>query len=240
MPAKKLPTILGRIYFYDLILQVDSSVEVYENDEIAVRTTGLMGEKSVAILPKAAKGKPNPIVTDQIIYANSIDALENTFSQVARVANRLEGAIDQFDKWFGANEKSLSQALESFGGAMGKVDTVLSAVDQENLIPSVRKSVGLLNDNLGLIQSSLDDDQLLHKFAALANNLDKAADAFNSEGAETLRHLNQISRDIASGTGTLGRFIAADDFYLRLSSLMNKGANADERHQPLRGPLPIQ
>ncbi len=220
---EEAPDDSGRIYIYELILHVDSSVEVHKCDEIAMKTTGLMGEKSVAILPKAVKGKPNTAITDQIIYANSIDALENAFSQVSRVANRLEGAIDQFDKWFGANEKRLSVALESFGNAMGKVDTVLASVDQENLIPSVRKSVGLLNDNLGFIQSSLDDDQLLHKFATLADNIGRAADSFNSEGAETLRNLNQISRDIASGTGSLGRFIAADDFYLRLTSLMNKG-----------------
>lgn len=221
---QETPDDTGRIYIYDLTLHVDSSVEVYKNDEIAMKTTGLMGEKSVAILPKAApKGKQAQLVTDQIIYANSVDALENTFNQVARVANRMEGAIDQFDKWFGANEKRLSQALESFDGAMGKVDTVLGTVDGENLVPAVRRAVDLLNENLQFVRTGLDDDQLLHKFARLADNLDQAADSFNSEGAQTLKNLNQISRDIASGTGTLGRFIAADDFYLRLTSLMNKG-----------------
>jgi len=38
-----------------------------------------------------------------------------------------------------------------------------------------------------------------------------------------LRNLNQISKDIASGSGTLGKFIVGDDFYLRIASLMNKG-----------------
>lgn len=214
----------GKIYPYELILHVDSSVDVYKNDEIAMKTTGLMGEKSVAILPKpAAKGKPNLLITDQIIYANSVDALENAFTQVSRVANRLEGAIDQFDRWFAANESRLSQALQSFDGAMNQVDTVLKSVEGQNLIPAVKESVSLLTENLEYVRSSLDEDQLLHKVANLATNLDRAADTFNSDGAEILKNANQISRDIASGTGTLGRFIAADDFYLRLSSLMNKG-----------------
>jgi phospholipid/cholesterol/gamma-HCH transport system substrate-binding protein len=218
------PDDTGKIYLYELILHVDSSVDVYKNDEIALKTTGLMGEKSVAILPKAAvKGKPNVLVTDQIIYANSVDALENAFTQVSRVANRLEGAIDQFDHWFAANESRLSQVLQSFDGAMAQVDAVLKAVDGQNLIPTLKQSASLLNENLEFVRVSLDEDQLLHKVANLASNLDKAADAFNSDGAEILKNANQISRDISSGTGTLGRFIAGDDFYLRLSSLMNKG-----------------
>lgn len=214
----------GRIYIYELTLHVDSSVEVYKNDEIAMKTTGLMGEKSVAILPKSApKGKPNPIITDQIIYANSIDALENTFNQVARVASRLEGTVEHLDKWFKQNEESLTLAIQSFQGAMGKADCVLGSVDQENLVSAVRQAVDLLNENMQYVRSSLDDDQILHKIACLADNLDRATDAFNSDGAQTLKNMNQISRDIASGTGSLGRFIAGDDFYLRLSSLMNKG-----------------
>lgn len=221
---QETPDDSGRIYIYELTLHVDSSVEVYKNDEIALKTTGLMGEKSVAILPKIApKGKPNPVVTDQIIYANSIDPLENTFNQVARVASRLEGTVDHLDKWFQQNEENLTLALQSFQGAMGKADCVLGSVDRENLVAAVRQAVDLLNENMQYVRSSLDDDQILHKIACLADNLDRATDAFNSDGAQTLKNMNQISRDIASGTGSLGRFIAGDDFYLRLSSLMNKG-----------------
>lgn len=222
---QETPDDTGRIYIYELTLKVDSSVDVYKNDEIAMKTTGLMGERSIGITPKSPpKGQiPQPIAPNQIIYANSVDALENTFNQVSRVANRLESTIVQFDRWFTDNEQNLSQALSSFGGAMSKVDTVLSSVDEEQIVSSARESLDLLNENMQFVRSSLDNDQLLHKFANLATNLDRAADTFNSEGAQTLRHLNQISRDIASGTGSLGRFITGDDFYLRLSSIMTKG-----------------
>ncbi|NGX35976.1 MAG: hypothetical protein K1000chlam1_00812, partial [Candidatus Anoxychlamydiales bacterium] len=37
----------GRLYFYELKLKVDSSVDVYDTDVIAIQTTGLMGEKSI-------------------------------------------------------------------------------------------------------------------------------------------------------------------------------------------------
>ena len=76
---------------------------------------------------------------------------------------------------------------------------------------------------MNLVRSSLDDDQLLHKVARLAENLDQTALVFNNDGAQTLFNLNQITRDVASGSGTVGRLIAGDDFYLRMASLMSKG-----------------
>jgi phospholipid/cholesterol/gamma-HCH transport system substrate-binding protein len=213
----------GRIYLYQVTLKIDSSVDVYNCDEIAIKTTGLMGEKSIAILPKASpKDHPAQIVTTQIVYANSTDTLENTFNQVSRVANRLETAVGRIDKWFDENQRSLASAIRTFDGAMGQVDALLGLVEGEKLVPAIRQSVDLLNDNMSLVRSGLDDDQLLHKCANLATNLDQAATLFNTDGGQILRNCNQISRDISSGSGTLGRLVVGDDFYLRMASLMNK------------------
>lgn len=213
----------GRIYLYQLTLKLDSSVDVYSNDEIAIKTTGLMGEKSIAILPKAStKDKPAHLIHDEIVYANSTDALENTFNQVSRVANRLDTAVARLDKWFDENNGNITSALKSFDGAMGQIDGLLGMVDTEKLVPTLHQSLNLLNDNMQIVRSSLNDDQLLHKVASLADNLDQATTAFNTDGAQALHNLNQISRDISSGSGTMGRLIVGDDFYLRLASVMNK------------------
>jgi phospholipid/cholesterol/gamma-HCH transport system substrate-binding protein len=218
------PDHTGRVYLYELSLKVDSSVQVFPSDEVAVRSTGLMGERSVAILPKAIpKGTPVEPITNQIIFANSVDPFENTLSQVTRVAGRLEGAVSHLDEWFEANQAHLSQAIQSFDGAMSQVDTVLQSVDTQHLIPALREGVDLLNENLQLVRTSLNDEQLLHKVTGLVEDLAAATNTFNADGAEALRNINQISRDIASGTGTLGRFISGDDFYLRLTSILNKG-----------------
>lgn len=213
----------GRIYLYELTLKVDSAVDVYSCDEIAIKTTGLMGEKSISIIPKAStKERPAELVTTQIVYANSTDALENTFNQVSRVANRLETAVGRIDKWFDDNQRPLSSAIQTFGGAMGQVDALLGLVEGQKLVPALRQSVDLLNDNMAMVRSSLSDDQLLHKCANLADSLEQSANLFNTDGAQILRNCNQISRDVASGSGTVGRFLVSDDFYLRLASLMNK------------------
>jgi phospholipid/cholesterol/gamma-HCH transport system substrate-binding protein len=222
--AREQPTDdTGRVYLYQLTLKVDSKVAVYNTDEIAIRTTGLMGEKSIAILPKAPpKGRVPHLISDQVIYANSVDPLENTFNQMTRVATRVQNAVDNFDDWFDENRDALSAAVKSFDGAMSRAETVLASIDDEHLVPSMRESVDLLSDNLRIVRSSLEDDQLLHKAANLMDNLDQAVASYNIDGAQTLKNLNMITHDIASGTGTLGRLITSEDFYLRVNSLMSK------------------
>ncbi len=218
--ARSNPDELGRVYFYELSLKTDSSVEIYDTDEIAVRSTGLMGERSVAILPKA--GTPAKAITDEVIYANSIDPLENTFNQIAKVAGRVDGAVASVDTWFQANSGPLSSAIRILDSALSRADGALAAVDKEQLIPAIRESADLLNDNLRIIHTSLSDDQLLHHLSSLAENLDQAARVFTQEGAPALNNINQITRDIVEGSGTVGRFIGRDDFYLHLSSLISK------------------
>ncbi|PIS02767.1 MAG: hypothetical protein COT85_01675 [Chlamydiae bacterium CG10_big_fil_rev_8_21_14_0_10_42_34] len=222
--AREQPDAQGRIYPYQLTLKVDSSVDVYSNDEIAIKTSGLMGERSVAILPKSPlHDKKAYLVTDQIVYANSTDPLENTFRQVSAAASQLGTTVNRLDTWFAENQGYVTNAIRSFDGAMGGIEGVLGMIDSEKLVPAVKESVDLLNDNLNLVKTGLDDDKLLHKFANLADNLDQTASYLNSDGAAALRNVNQITRDVASGTGTVGRLIVGDDFYLRLTSLMNKG-----------------
>ena len=210
----------GLVYFYQLTLKIDSSVAVYTTDDIALRTTGLMGERSIAILPKV--GKNAALVNGDILYATSVDPLENTFSQISRLTAQMHETVSQLDTWMKENGQPLSSAIRSFDGMMGQAKTTLSAVNDEKLVPVLRDSVGLLSDNLKLLHTSLEDDQLLQKAGSVLQGLDASLNAFNAEGIQTLRHLEQISRDIAHGTGTVGRMLGSEDFYLRLTSITSK------------------
>lgn len=214
----------GRVYFYQLVLKIDSSVQVYNTDEIAIRTTGLMGEKSIAIIPRTAPpGKTSYPITDQIMTANSIDPLENTFNQIAKVSNRMESSLGHIDKWFLNNQDNLSLSIQSFGSFLQRGEVILASLDQTELVPSLKDASTLLNENLNLLKSGLEDDQIFYKIANLADTLTQSAEAFNTDGALALRNINQITRDLSGGTGTLGRLITGEDFYLRLSSLLSKG-----------------
>lgn len=213
----------GRVFLYQLALKVDSSVDVYNTDEIAIKTSGLMGERSVAILPKVSPaGKQSHIVDNEILYANSIDPLENAFNQITKVATRMEGAVSHVDGWFVDHTKILSHTLTSMDNTLTNLNTLLVSADQSEIIPSLREATDLLNLNLRSIQASLEEDHLLHHVASLASNLDRAVDAFNTDGAYALKNIHQLTHDLATGTGTLGKLITGEDFYLRFNSLLSK------------------
>jgi phospholipid/cholesterol/gamma-HCH transport system substrate-binding protein len=186
----------GKVFLYQLTLKLDSSVKLYTTDEIAMRTTGLMGERSIAILPKLSpKGTEPVLITNQILYANSVDQMENTIMQIGKVASRMQIAVDQFDTWFAANKEHISSALYSFDDTLGHAATLIATAENE---------------------------QILHRAANLISGMTQTVDHVNTDGASILRNLSQISSNISSGTGTIGKFINSEDFYLRLSSVMGK------------------
>jgi phospholipid/cholesterol/gamma-HCH transport system substrate-binding protein len=219
--ARELPTDeRGRIFLYELELKVDSSVQFYNTDEIAIRTTGLMGERSIAIIPNAKTQTSE--INQEVILANSIDPLENTFAQVSKAAGNLQSTVAHLDRWFVENQKNLATSVQSFDQTMQRMNTILETVHDKHLILSLRDSSDLLSKNLALIHESIQEDALLTKTAQMIENLNRTATYFNTEGVQMLRTMNQIGHDIATGTGTIGRFINSEDFYLRLSSILGK------------------
>lgn len=217
---------LGRVYFYELTLKVDSSVKVYDTDEIAIQTTGLLGEKSINIIPKASKkGQVPKLVTDKIIYGDSVEPLENAVVQISKVAETMEEAIGNFDQWFSENQESLSLAVQSFADAMKNVDITVDEVNKQQLVASVKDAIDTFTDNMKLIESSLNevqDKEMLAKFNVILDNFSEASKALNTDGRQILSNMNIISQDIADGTGTIGKLVKSDDLYLRITAVMSK------------------
>jgi phospholipid/cholesterol/gamma-HCH transport system substrate-binding protein len=200
----------GKIYCYLLHLKLDSSVSVYDTDEIAIRSIGLMGEKSIAILPKTAlPGRSARLITDETVIANSIDPLENTFNLISKTATRMETTLAEFNQWFKTNEQPLTHTVSTLNHALERVDTLFATIEQEKIVPSIHQSSDLLNEFLG-------------KVSTLADSLHNTAEILNTDGADTLHNLHLITQDIVTGTGTLGKVIGQEDLYLRVNSLLSK------------------
>lgn len=217
---------LGRTYFYQLTLKVDSSVKIYNTDEIALQTSGLLGEKSVAIVPKKApKGITAKLITTQVMYADSIDPIENAINEVAELSSKVEAAITDFNEWFLGNEKDMSIAIRSFSTTMQKMTTTLDNIENEQVVEKIAKATDFLTDNLRITYGQLkiiEENHTTQKFDDAVDHFASVAKAFDLDGRQILCHLNLITSDLADGTGTLGKLITNDDFYLRLTSLMGK------------------
>lgn len=155
---------LGRIYFYQLKLKVDSSVEIYDCDIISIQTTGLMGEKSVGINPKASLKKPVKIVTNDILYAKSVDPFENTADQISQLSDKAEKAIDNFNSWFEKNSNNISTSISS-------ISTLFETAKDNGSFDKL----SMIIDNLALTSRFLSTDgkETLQNLNALTKHLNK-------------------------------------------------------------------
>ena len=117
---KPIADVLGEIYYYQLVLKVDSSVKVYDTDQITIQTSGLLGEKSIEITPRIPpKGAiPKLIADKQPVYAESIDPLERALTEIIHLANDMQSTFQQITCWIQKNGEDMGNSIRSFGGAM--------------------------------------------------------------------------------------------------------------------------
>lgn len=208
--------LLGRLFFYQLTLKIDSGVHVYSSDEISLQTSGLLGEKSISIVPKAPpKGATPERITDKTpFYADSIDPIENTFNRLSDVGDKLDTTVDQFRVWLGQNEEKLSESIASFASAMTQINQLTLALNQEGIIPQIKETFVAMTSSVQKIDQALAEMQQSQVFNHLAEtvaNLEKASVSIDT-----------ICQDLSTGRGTFGKLIQADDMYLRMTAIMSK------------------
>ncbi len=207
---------LGRLYFYQLTLKIDSKVKVYDTDEISISTSGLLGEKSVSIIPKAApKGVVPVLLTEKTpFYADSIDPIENTFSRLSDLGQKLEDTVDLIKNWLEANTGQMTHALASFGNAMDQIDTAISTLNQEQVIPQIKQSAVAFTDSMRRMDGAvaqMERDGVFSNMGAVMANLKSSSTS-----------LDKILGDVSNGQGTLGKLVYSDDLYLRMTAIMSK------------------
>lgn len=207
---------LGRLYFYQLTLKIDSNVHVYSTDQISMQTSGLLGERSIAVTPKTPpKGIIPEMITDKTpVYADSVDPIENTFNRLSEIGEKLNDTSDLVKVWLQENEKNLSHAFASFGGAMSQIETATKTINELQLIPNLRDGTNLFNQSVQKLDSALT--QLTE--GGVFENMGPAVTHLK----EVSTSLSSVCQSIASGQGSMGKLFQNDDFYLRMSAVMSK------------------
>src|SRR5579872_1812469 len=215
--ARKEPTdTMGDVYYYQLVLKVDSCVVIYNTDEIILQTSGLLGEKSVAIIPKAApKGSVAKILDPKKpIYAESADPIEKAFKQFSALAGDIDKTFISLNDWLDNNKENLTTSIKSFGKAMGEIEKVAATINHEEIFLLVKESIHHFTLTMRNMNEGLDElkrQNVYENVGNLVNNFNHASQT-----------VDEITQDLANGKGTLGKLLKRDDFYLRLTSLMSK------------------
>jgi phospholipid/cholesterol/gamma-HCH transport system substrate-binding protein len=214
--ARKQPSdTLGRVYFYQLVLKVDSSVTIYTTDQIAIQTSGLLGEKSIAIIPRTpTKGiVPKPI-TNQPIYAQSVDPIENAFVELSDLANEMQDTFSYLNTWLEKNGNNIADAIVAFKNTMTEAEKAICDINQSQIVMAAKTAICNFSGAMDRIQNSVKEMQDGQVFANISDMVKELKSASIS--------VNAIAEQIAAGKGTLGRLVEGDDMYLRFTAILGK------------------
>ncbi len=199
----------GYVYVYELKLRVDSSVNVFNSDEISSRTSGLLGEKSVSILPHApVPGEELRLVSDEILYATETASVEDTLKQFKGVTDKVSVALDNLNDAFGTlKDKNFWANVSKTAENLNDISTSLNHKDQwSEMLANAHQISGKLNTFSDSLNKSWD-------------TVDKSL----NDLADTTANTRKITANVSKGEGTVGRLVMKDDLYLKVSSLLSKG-----------------
>lgn len=214
-PRKQPTDGIGRVYVYELVIQVDSSVHIYNTDEVMLQTSGLLGEKSIAIIPKTPpKGVTPKLITNQPIYAQSIDPIENAFTELSNLADQMQDSFKFLNEWLTKNSDNLSDAVTSFKNAMQEISTATADFNRLGIVNDIHQgltSFTAVTDKVHGVILQLEQDNTFTNLSETIKNCKIASS-----------NIDIITDDIATGKGTIGKLIKNDDMYLRMNALLSK------------------
>lgn len=188
---------LGRLYFYDLTLKVDSSVDVFNYDLICIQTAGLLGDKSIAIVPRPAPRGQTPLkVNDTILYADALDPLENAFNEMSVVSQQMQNTLNEVNIWMQNFSYDTGKALQNFGSSMNKIDIALEKLDKSQFFETTSdcmKNLASITTKLssgeGSLGKFLDQEGMFYRLEALLAKADTLVEDINHYGL--LFHTNR-------------------------------------------------
>jgi phospholipid/cholesterol/gamma-HCH transport system substrate-binding protein len=185
----------GFVYLYELELLVDSKVRTYNTDQISLRTSGLLGEKSVEITPQPPKpGQKLRLIQDEIIFADQSGSVEETFKEFKELSDKIEGTLDSLK--FAIDDLNKRQIWEKIA------DTA---------------------ENLRQITDSLNKPEQWTAMIDNAEEITKSLKGSAGKLGQTIDNTVAITDHIKRGKGTIGELVMNDDLYLRTTSIMSKG-----------------
>ncbi|HEY2811299.1 MAG TPA: MlaD family protein [Rhabdochlamydiaceae bacterium] len=214
--AKPSSDILGHLYYYQLELRIDSHVKVYDTDEISIQTSGLLGEKSIAIIPKPVpKGIiPQLLTSKQIVYAKSVDPLDRLFSEFADLSNTIEKTFQEATLWIQRNGDDLGNTIRAANEAICEIKTAVQSINEINLADQIQTTIQNISATVSDIQDAV---RQLEDTGAFVNAGIAMKHLKNSSIS-----IDQITSNLACGRGTIGRLLKSDDLYLHVNALLGK------------------
>ena len=195
----------GSIYTYELTLTIDSGVTVYSSDRIAVHTSGLLGEKSIAITPRHnTSGKPPELMNGSLMYATDTGSVEETLDELSELTTRGRETMDIISELVAANSAELQITIQSISEGSLHLKALLKDARDADLITNTSRMTSSAADTLSLMQDQINlmaENKIAERMSSLVGNLDSIAGAINPP--EKLTSIVDNMHQLSSSLNTL-------------------------------------
>jgi phospholipid/cholesterol/gamma-HCH transport system substrate-binding protein len=222
----------GDVYVYEIEAKVDSGVDVFNTDEVTVRTSGLLGEKNVEINPMPPKpGQPLFKVENQVLYAIPVGTVESTLKSFSELTKKIEDTLKSIQVVIDDIKKE--EIVEDVSKITKNLVDITHALNRPDKLTEMIDNMTTLSDRA--LHSWDTVDNTLNNAYAISDNayrswpkVDRALDQFNAAADNTKEFTNSAKQIIdytKSGKGSMGRLFMGSDLYLQVKSILHKGEN---------------
>ena len=182
------------IFTYELTLRYDSHVHIFDSDEISVKTSGLMGERTIAVTPRRLKtSDPKPLNKDDLLYASSTGSVEDG---IANVTKKMEKTMDDVINLLELNQADIHTTLKSMESASAELEKILKRTNELDVVGSCKAVITKADDLIakvsngeGTLGKMLVQDDFYLKSVATINKANILMNDVNQYGV--LFHLDK-------------------------------------------------
>jgi phospholipid/cholesterol/gamma-HCH transport system substrate-binding protein len=146
-----------QVYAYELILKVDSRMPIYESDHIQPQTSGLLGEKSIAIVPQRAPDHGLvPVQENEVLFAHLNPSVEDTFQRVGRITVKAEETLDILYKMLKEGSGQVQASLNQIQNASSALEKILLQAQEVNLVSTLQETAKETSGAMAKVNKALE------------------------------------------------------------------------------------
>lgn len=199
----------GDVYAYELVLKVDSGVDLFNTDQITLRTSGLLGERNIEINPLPLQpGQKLQNIENEVLYAAQTTSVEDTMKQIGELSKKFGQTLDDLHGIM--EEIKKEEIVKKISTSAQNMLEITNSLNQPKKYQQIIDNVLNLSERANQTWTTVD--QTVERFRTTGDN----AVAFSEKANQIIDHTSQ-------GKGTLGHLFMGDDLYLRLKSIFHKG-----------------
>lgn len=134
---------LGKVYYYELKLHIDSNAQIYNTDAIFMQTSGLLGERNIAIIPKHIPNRQDVHLANEgtPLYAQSSNSVEEAVAEVAQTVATAQAAVQAFSQLLIENKDNVTRALSGMAQVTSSADQLFQKFSDRDLATNLANSL---------------------------------------------------------------------------------------------------